>query len=231
EKKYTDLFDFYLRTSSRIIKRNIIEMLIRSGAFDDIYSNRASLLASIDQAESNAELFGDFVGVDDSLFNYSIKLKPSYIEKEDFTLLQKLDDEKELVGFYLSVHSLNNYRKELTKSYIIYLIKKKTKINKTRIINLKKNKTKKINTTHKIAVVVKEVRKIRTKRGDSMAFITVSDESYETEAVVFPEVYRSRNVLLVEGSIVELLVKQTERNGQKQLIVNDIKTLDLEATI
>src|SRR5699024_1644277 len=32
-------------------------------------------------------------------------------------------------------------------------------------------------------------------------------------------------------SIVELLVKQTERNGQKQLIVNDIKTLDLEATI
>src|SRR5690625_7963397 len=64
-----------------------------------------------------------------------------------------------------------------------------------------------------------------------MAFITVSDESYEIEAVVFPEVYRSRNILLVGGSIVELLVKQTERNGQKQLIVNDIKTLDLEATI
>ena len=216
EKKYTDLFDFYLRTSSRIIKRNIIEMLIRSGAFDDIYSNRASLLASIDQAESNAELFGDFVGVDDSLFNYSIKLKPSYIEKEDFTLLQKLADEKELVGVYLSAHPLSDYRKGLTKSGFI---------------SLKKIQTEKINTTHKIAVVVQEVRKIRTKRGDSMAFITVSDESYEIEAVVFPEVYRSRNILLVEGSIVELLVKQTERNGQKQLIVNDIKTLDLEATI
>src|SRR5699024_11810018 len=52
EKKYTDLFDFYLRTSSRIIKRNIIEMLIRSGAFDDIYSNRASLLASIEDRKS-----------------------------------------------------------------------------------------------------------------------------------------------------------------------------------
>src|SRR5699024_12558194 len=88
-----------------------------------------------------------------------------------------------------------------------------------------------INTTHKIAVVVQEVRKIRTKRGDSMAFITVSDESYEIEAGVFPEVYRSRNILLVEGSIVELLVKQTERNGQKQLIVNNNKTIELDTTM
>src|SRR5699024_12481687 len=83
EKKYTDLFDFYLRTSSRIIKRNIIEMLIRSGAFDDIYSNRACLLASINQAESNAELFGECVGEDDSLFTYSIKLQRSYLARDD----------------------------------------------------------------------------------------------------------------------------------------------------
>src|SRR5699024_7646934 len=138
---------------------------------------------------------------DDALVNYSIKLKPSYIEKEDFTLLQKLADEKELVGVYLSAHPLSDYRKGLTK---------------LGFISLKKIQTEKINTTHKIAVVVQEVRKIRTKSGDSMAFITVSDESYETEAVVFSEVYRSRNVILVEGSIVELLVKQNKRNGQKQ---------------
>src|SRR5699024_12176124 len=132
----------------------------------DIYSNRASLLASIDQAESNAELFGDFVGVDDSLFNYSIKLKPSYIEKEDFTLLQKLADEKELVGVYLSAHPLSDYRKGLTNSGFI---------------SLKKIQTEKINTTHKIEVVVQKVRKRKTKRRDVIAFITDKNESDESK--------------------------------------------------
>src|SRR5699024_11250153 len=113
--------------------------------------------------------------VDDSLFNYSIKLKPSYIEKEDFTLLQKLADEKELVGVYLSAHPLSDYRKGLTKSGFI---------------SLNKIQTEKINTTHKIEEVVQEVRKIRKKRGNSMQFITVSEESNKMEAVLFLEVYR-----------------------------------------
>src|SRR5699024_10675389 len=90
--------------------------------------------------------FGDFVGVDDSLFNYSIKLKPSYIEKEDFTLLQKLADEKELVGVYLSAHPLSDYRKGLTKSGFI---------------SLKKIQTEKINTTNKIEI---EIQKLNKKR-------------------------------------------------------------------
>ena len=54
-KPFTDLFDFCLRVA---IKRNALETLILAGAFDETYDNRASLLASIDQALDRAELFG-----------------------------------------------------------------------------------------------------------------------------------------------------------------------------
>ena len=212
---FTDLFDFYLRTSSKIIKRNIIETLILAGTFDAIYSNRASLIASIDQAESRAELFGDILGSQNSLFSNGMKLKPTYIETEDYSILKKLADEKELTGIYLSNHPLSEYRLSLSKEGF------------TDLQDLTKQK---INQNLKLAVIIQEVRKIRTKRGDSMAFLTLSDETNETSAVVFPEVYRERNQLLVDGAIVELNVKLTERNQEKQVIINEAKKLDLEAT-
>src|SRR5699024_7226956 len=210
---YTDLFDFYLRTSSQIIKRNIIETLILAGAFDTIYPNRASLIASIDQAESRTELFGDILEGQNSMFSKGMKLKPTYIDMDDYSLLEKLANEKELVGIYLSNHPLKEYRLSLTQEGFV---------------PLKNLKTYKINQSVKVAVIVQEVRKIRTVRGESIAFLTLTDETTELSAVVFPEVYRERNPLISEGEIVDLTVKLTERNGQRQLIINQVNSLNLE---
>src|SRR5690606_22229389 len=54
---FKSLFDFCLRVDLRKVNRQTIENLIMAGAFDKIYSNRASLLASIDQAMEQGELF------------------------------------------------------------------------------------------------------------------------------------------------------------------------------
>lgn len=213
--EYTDLFDFYLRTSSQIIKRNIIETLILAGAFDTIYPNRASLIASIDQAESRTELFGDILESQNFMFSKGMKLKPTYIEMDDYSLLEKLANEKELVGIYLSNHPLKEYRTSLTKEGFV---------------SLKDLNGYKINQSVKIAAIIQEVRKIRTVRGDSMAFLTLSDETTELSAVVFPEVYRKRYTLLSEGEIVDLTVKLTERNGERQVIINQVNSLNLEAS-
>src|SRR5699024_6056946 len=56
---FKDLFNFCLRVS---VKRNVLETLILSGTFDETYDNRASLLASVDQALDRAELFGEING-------------------------------------------------------------------------------------------------------------------------------------------------------------------------
>lgn len=62
-----------------------------------------------------------------------------------------------------------------------------------------------------------------------MAFMTLSDETTEISAVVFPEVYRSKNQILQEDAIVELSIKITKRNNERQVIVNKVEKLDLEA--
>src|SRR5699024_8537094 len=83
---FQDLFDFCIRVKN--IKRNALETLVLAGAFDETYSNRASLLASIDQAIDRAELFGDASGQGE-LFSNAIRMRPAYTEIEDFSKMQK----------------------------------------------------------------------------------------------------------------------------------------------
>src|SRR5690625_1433885 len=173
-KRYTDLFDFCIRTKH--IKRNALETLILAGAFDETYENRASLLASIDQALERVELFGDLNG-QSSLFGEQMEMKPAYVPIDDFSQMQKLADEKELLHMYVTSHPLKRYRTQLTLQQFKSLHQAKTLSN---------------NETVKTVVIVQTVRKIHTKRGDSMAFITIADETDEMEAVIFPTVYRDR---------------------------------------
>src|SRR5699024_9343361 len=96
---FKHLFDFCMRVSLRIVNRQALELLILSGAFDDIYSNRASLLASIDKAMEQGELFREFQD-QSTLFENQIELEANYIAMEDLTIMTKLTDEKELLGIY-----------------------------------------------------------------------------------------------------------------------------------
>src|SRR5699024_8830047 len=99
------------------------------------------------------------------------------------------------VCVYLSAYPLSGDRKGLTKSFFI---------------SFKRVQSVKINTTHKIIVLVQEVGNIGTKCENSMAFITESYVSYAIASIVFLVVCRT---------------------GHKQHIVNDNKTLNLEAKI
>ena len=102
------------------IKRNNLETLILAGAFDETHRNRASLLASLDQAYERAELFGDISG---DLFNDDLQMEAVYTKMDDFGIIQKLSDEKELMQMYVTQHPMETYRKKLTMSEFISLKK------------------------------------------------------------------------------------------------------------
>src|SRR5699024_287636 len=67
-----------------------------------------------------------------------------------------------------------------------------------------------------------------TKRGESMAFITVSDESGEIEAVVFPALYREVNPILNESQIIYVEGKVSYHDNAKQITVDNISSTELE---
>ncbi|HEX6594622.1 MAG TPA: DNA polymerase III subunit alpha [Bacillota bacterium] len=209
---FKHLFDFCLRVPLKVVNRKVIEQLILAGAFDETYSNRASLLASLDQAIERGELFKEFVG-QASLFQDELTLQMSYVDIEDFSQVKKLADEKELLGTYISSHPLQQYRKQLRKQGFVT------------IQNIQKLKERmKIKST----AIIQAVKPIRTKRGDRMAFVTLSDETNEIEAVVFPDLFRKINRWLQEEMVVTLQGQVEDRNDRKQLLVRAMKPFDAE---
>ena len=122
---YADIFDFASRVNLRTANKKTFESLAMSGAFDGIgdihrrqylYSedNGTSLIEKAikygnkSQAEKNASqqsLFGGSSGE-------SLPL-PRIEQCEPFTNIEKLKIEKDVVGFYITGHPLDQYRFEL----------------------------------------------------------------------------------------------------------------------
>ena len=77
-----------------------------------------------------------------------------------------------------------------------------------------------------LGVLVTDERKIRTKSGQAMSFLEISDESGEISAVVFPDVYRKYLRILKKGALVLLGGYLEYRKGRAQFVVQEAKALE-----
>lgn len=210
ERPFKNLFDFCLRVANKIVKRGTIEQLIIAGAFDETYANRASLLASLEQALEQGELFREFSD-HSSLFQDTIELEEKYVEIEDFTIAKKLQDEKDLLGMYVSSHPLKNYRDRLRRNGYISIADTEELVGRKHISG---------------AVIIQEIKQIRTKRGDQMAFLTLADENATIDAVLFPDLYREAKRWIEEEMLVLLKGKIEKRNDRLQWVVDQVEVFN-----
>lgn len=208
-KKFEDLFDFCTRVSSKAINRKTLEVLVHSGSFDEFKEDRAVLLASLDVALEHAQLFKVDESSQVELFLDEFQLKPKYVQVDPIRLEDKLSFEKEALGFYLSDHPVSIFEKRLKQAGANVLFE--------------------LSLEHKRAVTgvyITSIRKIRTKKGDSMAFLNVSDSSGEMEAVAFPVVYKKYAHLLDHGKFAVMEGKVEERDGKLQLIIQQVSEIE-----
>ncbi len=186
EKPFEDLFDFCFRVPSKSVNRKMLEALIFSGAMDEFGQNRATLLASIDVALEHAELFAaddDQMGL---FLDESFSIKPKYVETEELPLVDLLAFEKETLGIYFSNHPLSAFRKQLTAQGAVSILQAQRAVKRQL----------------SLGVLLSKIKTIRTKTGQNMAFLTLSDETGEMEAVVFPEQFRQLSPVLREGALL-----------------------------
>ncbi|WP_071460364.1 DNA polymerase III subunit alpha [Bacillus massilinigeriensis] len=207
--KFRDLFDFCIRVPQKACGRKTLEALVNSGAFDEFGQDRAVLLATLDVACEHARLVAPDDSKQENLFQgEEFNIVPKYVKADPLRMEDKLLLEKEALGLYLSTHPVSLHAAKLSIAQAIPASEGKP------------------GRKAKVGVYIVSVKKIRTKKGESMAFLTLSDEGGETEAVVFPEVYRRYSKELNEGMIVLLQGKFEERGGRIQFIVQqflDIK--------
>lgn len=108
--------DFLARISTSRVNKKVIENLVKAGAFDVFDPNRKRLLLSMNNIAPSGRkvkepLFGGLFG----------EMDKEKIGEVEFSLREKLQYEKESLGFYLSGHPLDAFRElieamELTKS-------------------------------------------------------------------------------------------------------------------
>lgn len=211
---YADLFDFCTRVDLKKINKRSLEALIKSGAFDSLGKNRATLLLSLPNALQQADqaLHNKSTGQHDLLAMHVEKATPHYIECEDWAEDIKLQGEKETLGFYLTGHPLNHYINEITH----FTTGRLSEIHPSS------------HSQATVAGMINNIRTRQTKRGDRMAIFTLDDGTGTIEMICFSEPYQKFRPLLVEDQIVIVSgdVGHDDFNNSAKITVRDILTLD-----
>lgn len=202
-KEYKDLFDLCVRVPSKSINRKVLEALVFSGALDDFGKDRSTLLATIDVALEHSSLMASENG---DLFDNDFNISPKYIEKSPMPPEEKLAYEKEVLGLYLSAHPVSAFNDKL--SALQAKTSDELRPGQRSII---------------MGALITDIRMIRTKKGEAMAFAVLSDAAGDVDAVAFPDVYRHASTTLSQGNLVILQGKAEERNGRIQVVIQEVK--------
>ncbi|RHW40733.1 DNA polymerase III subunit alpha [Neobacillus notoginsengisoli] len=210
KKPFADLFDFCIRVSKKTTTRKILEALTHSGSFDEFGKDRATLLASLDVAIDHAQLMRPDDDEQAALFMADdLMPKPKYMEVDPISLENKLAFEKDVLGFYLSSHPLSVHEKALHESGARPLAEITPSPHQ-----------------QAIGIFITALKKIRTKKGDPMAFLTITDSSGEMEAVAFPEVFKKYSTLFSQGIMAVLEGKVENRDGKNQFIIKKAEQIE-----
>jgi DNA polymerase-3 subunit alpha len=204
---FRDLFDFCRRVDKRVVNRRVLEALIRAGAFDSIDDHRHRLFASagiaIEGAEqaSRAAVQNSLFGADEGAGGFVQAL----IERPRWSERERLQQEKQALGFYLSGHPYNAYRAELQRFV-------RTTLAKLQPAGDGDNGQR----TQLIAGIVESLRWANTQSG-RMLIIRLSDGSATQEVTVYNELADQSRGLVKEDALllVEARVRYIRRAGDE----------------
>jgi len=223
---YRDLFDLCQRVDLHKLNRRVLEALIRSGAFDPLGPNRATLAAQLPEALQLAEQHSrnDAAGQND-LFGLAAALektpaRPLHIAKvPEWGEEERLRGEKETLGVYLTGHPIRRVAAELAALRV------------TRLHDLAENGGSLRRGNDRSVLIAGLVVSVRTRnanRGGRMAFVTLDDDSGRMEVRIFAEVYERHRALLVEDAILLMqgALGWDEFNQTTRLTVERVLDLD-----
>ncbi len=215
---FTSLYDFCERVDLGAVNRRMIESFIRAGAMDSLSGTRAQLTAAIDSAmENGMRASRDRESGQSGLFAALIEEAPSAHHTlpnvPDWTPQDKLTGEKEMLGFYVTGHPLDQYMAKVSE-----LASHTT----GQLEGLAKN------TEVALCGVLVAVARRRTKDGKPWASFQIEDLEGSIEAMVFSTQYERLNTLLVEDKAVFVRgLVLPEENAPPKISVQDIVPLDV----
>tara|TARA_R110002096_G_scaffold329006_6_gene523102 strand:- start:69540 stop:71333 length:1794 start_codon:yes stop_codon:yes gene_type:complete len=215
---FESIFDFATRVDLRICNRRTLESLISAGAFDELDDNRAQLLSGVEdilsyanrkQEEKRMNQVNLFGGASGGGIAQEPKLKP--VPK--WSQIERLNNERELIGFYLSGHPLNKYSEELR------LFGKQNlgeecinRLQHESIINF-------------IAIITAK-RQFTDKRGRPISILSVEDLYSSLDIAVFSKEYDKFAPLLEVDNVVYITGKFTKSERGDRVSVISVERIE-----
>lgn len=213
---FVSLEDFCARVDRNALNRRVLESLIKSGAMDALAENRHQLMDILDRALAaglaaqkardvgQSSLFDAFSSSQADSFRVQPIPLPD-IKEDASKIRQKLQWEKEVLGLYISSHPVMQALEKLDRSGTLPLDQLHSR-----------------SSAGKPAMflgMLREVRRITTKKGKPMLVGILEDEGGSVDVVAFSEVLEHYADMLQEGSVVKVEAKIDRRRDTIQLII------------
>lgn len=204
-QQWSSMFDMAIALGADHFTEKTLIPLIKAGALDGFGETRAILLASIDAAQSHALYIGDDALSEQFKFNSHPKYNPG----GTMNRLTVLAFERDTLGFYLSEHPIEELKRNTAD--LIQPI--------SSLLDLRPG------AKVKCMGIILSIKRIRTKKGEAMAFLTLQDETEEVSCTVFPKLYAQISVHLNENQFVQLAGTIDYRNQSVQVIIDQMTPL------
>ncbi len=201
---FTSLWDFMKRVDMSLMNKTVFENLIKAGAFDEIGTNRATLLNVLPKyleaiqkvnamkKTNQLSIFGEEDGEEDEALTARPDIKAE--EVPEFDEHTRLEYEKQVTGLYISGHPYEAYEEELSR------------YTNCKIGNVSDWENENVNIC--IAGIVASLKEKTTKKGAAMCMLQVEDTEKCIDAVIFPRMWEelkgtinAGDVCIVEGKI------------------------------
>ncbi len=210
--RFESVFDFLKRVDTRKVNKKVLESLIKSGCFDSLHKNRASLAASV---ETLIEWAGKKDGKPknmQSLFSSTKKEEdyPKLVEAEEIKEADILKYEKELLGFFISANPINKY-KNIIKTIVTTTSDNLSHLRSGGVV---------------LAGIPVSIRKTKTKKKETMAFVKFMDSKGTFEATLFPKLYEQKKELLEKDELLIIIGNIDTTTEKPSIVVRNIFSME-----
>ena len=218
EGPFTSLFDFFRRIDSRAVNKRAVESLIRAGAFDDLGGNRAQLLAMIDiAAEIGQAAQHDKAVGQRSLFEMMNAGQPAAVEMDpqmpdipDLSVRDRLQGEKDALGFFVTGHPLLNARME-RECLVTHSSADFPSVKNDAMVTL--------------CGMTGSLKKVTLSRGDQIAFLELQDLEGSVEVMLPADIWNRDRDLIDSDAILVIQGKVSFKDQQPRVVAESIRTL------
>ena len=211
---FKSLSDFLERVDGKGLNSRAYESLIRCGALDSFGPNRSQLLAVLPEVMSDVSANrADRESGQLNLFGGDeMKKTVTYPDLPDMPSADKIDWERKLLGFYVSGHPLDSYKKQMARCTPIYHLEAEGASYDGKMVT--------------IGGTITRIKGTVTKKGAPMGYVTLEDYDGEIETVVFPSTWETARPFLKEDLPVCIRGRVQSNERDVKVLAEEIIPMD-----